>query len=494
VGALARSEERYTRLVESASDGIFTVSPEGRITAVNRSFERAVGRKRASLIGAPLADLIDPGDVPAAQRLLLETMGGDRCRGQVRYRSARGEMRHGAVITSPIVEDNSITGALGIMRDMTDEMRLADQLLQQEKLAAVGQLVSGVAHELNNPLAGVMAFSELLLASPAARDAEARSAAETIHREARRAAKIVSHLLTFARQQPAERTETDLNAVVADTLELRRYALRSLGIDVVLGLDPALPHSWADGFQLQQVLLNLLVNAEQALAAWDGPRRITVGTARVGDQLELTVADTGPGIALEKRDRIFNPFFTTKSVGQGTGLGLSISDGIAREHGGRIRVESQPGEGAKFIVEIPLMNVPSAPTAAPEEPRSEANAPRRVLIVDDEPSMRSAMSAFLRSLGHEVKVASGGLEARHLLANEEFDAILLDLRMADVGGDVLYHELRSRDPRQAGRVVFVTGDTQSDAAQRFLSDAGRPSLSKPFQLDDLATVIAAVTH
>ncbi|MEO6526389.1 MAG: PAS domain S-box protein [Gemmatimonadaceae bacterium] len=494
VGALARSEERYSSLVESASDGIFTLNAEGRFTAVNRSFERAVGRERASLVGESFTALLDPRDVPAAQRLLLETIAGARCRGQLRYRSADGDTRHGSVITSPLVEDDTITGALGIMRDMTDEIRLAEQLLQQEKLAAVGQLVSGVAHELNNPLAGVMAFSQLLLASPAARDPEARRAAETIHREAQRAAKIVSHLLTFARQQPPERTETDLNALVTDTLELRRHALRSAEVEVVLALDTALPRSWADPFQLQQVLLNLIVNAEQALATWDGMRRITVRTSRTDDQLELSVADTGPGIALEKRDRIFNPFFTTKPVGQGTGLGLSISDGIAREHGGRIRVESQPGEGATFILELPYTRAPAAPEAAPPKPPSAPTPPRRVLVVDDEPSMRTAMSTFLRSLGHEVTVASGGLHARRLLANAEYDAILLDLRMGDVSGDVLYHELRTRDPEQAARVVFVTGDTHSDAARRFLHEAGRPSLSKPFQLDDLATVIAAVTH
>jgi PAS domain S-box-containing protein len=492
--AMARSEARYSRLVESASDGIFTVSTDGRFTAVNRSFERAVGRSRADLLGASFADLIDPRDIPAARRLLDATIAGERCRGQLRYRSWSGEMRHGSVITSPIVEDDAIAGALGIMRDMTEEIRLADQLLQQEKLAAVGQLVSGVAHELNNPLAGVMAFSQLLLSSPAGRDAEARSAAETIHREAKRAAKIVSHLLTFARQQPAEMAETDLNVLVTDTLELRRYALRSAGIEAALALDPSLPRTWADPFQLQQVLLNLLVNAEQALASWEGPRRITVRTSRSGAQLVVAVIDTGPGIALEKRDRIFNPFFTTKPVGQGTGLGLSISDGIAREHGGRVRVESQPGEGATFILEIPYTEVPSVPMAAPAERSSGPVQRRRVLVVDDEPSMRSAMSAFLRSLGHDVSIASGGADARRLLADGAYDAIVLDLRMGDGGGDALYHELRARDPEQAARVVFVTGDTQSDAARRFLTEAGQPSLSKPFQLDDLATVIAAVTH
>jgi CheY-like chemotaxis protein len=219
-----------------------------------------------------------------------------------------------------------------------------------------------------------------------------------------------------------------------------------------------------------------------------------IRTWHEGDQLMLSVADTGPGIPAEKRDRIFNPFFTTKPVGQGTGLGLSISDGIAREHGGRLRVESQEGEGATFILELPFVAVPRTPESA-DARRGEPTLPaRRVLIVDDEPAMRSAMGTFLRSLGHEVSVASGAADARQLLANGGYDAILLDLRLSDVGGDVLYRELRARDAGQAARVVFVTGDTQSEAARRFLAESGRPSLGKPFQLDDLATVIAAVTR
>jgi PAS domain S-box-containing protein len=490
--ALAQSEAQYARLVESAPDGIFTLGLDGCFTAANRSLERAVGRERAELRGTTLSSLVDPRDEAAVAHLLRETFAGERTRGQLRYRSAGGELRHGSVIMSPIFEAGAITGALGIVRDMTDELRLTEQLLQQEKLAAVGQLVSGVAHELNNPLAGVMAFSQLLLASPAARDAEAHRAAETIHREAQRAAKIVSNLLTFARQQPAERAETDLNALIADTLELRRFNLRSANIDVETVLDEALPHTWADPFQLQQVLLNLIGNAEQALAEWNGVRRVTIRTWREGAQLGLCVSDTGPGIPLEKRDRIFNPFFTTKPVGQGTGLGLSISDGIAREHGGRLRVESQEGEGATFILELPFAPVPGAPSEGVAERSGEGIAGGRVLVVDDEPAMRAAIGTFLRSLGHEVTVAGGAADARRLLANAGYDAILLDLRLSDVGGDVLYRELRARDPGQAARVVFVTGDTQSDAARRFLADSGRPSLGKPFQLDDLATVIAAV--
>ncbi len=493
--AVARSESRYRNLVESASDAIFTVDRQGRFSAVNRSLERGVGRTRASLIGEPFAQLLDPRDLPAAARLLTETFEGARSRGAIRYRGHEGDVRHGSVITSPVIEGDEIVGALGILRDITDEHRLAEQLLQQEKLVAVGQLVSGVAHELNNPLAGVMAFAEILLTRPTTLDDDARRAAETIHTEAKRAAKIVSNLLTFARQQPAERAVTRINDIITDTLELRRYALRTAGVQVVTQLDPDLPTTWADSFQLQQVILNLLVNAEQALAEIPGDRRIVIRTAmsRSGTDMLLSIADNGPGIDSERIDRIFNPFFTTKPVGQGTGLGLSISDGIVHEHGGRIRVESLPSEGATFTVEIPRVDPPLG--AAPmntvvEEPGVIG---RSVLVVDDEPAMRAAISAFLRSIGHEVQVADSGTAARALLVANEYDVVLMDLRMPGLGGEALYRELCQRKPAMAGRVVFVTGDLQGDAARGFLTEAGRRVLGKPFQLEDLAAIVASVT-
>ncbi|HEX6600112.1 MAG TPA: PAS domain S-box protein [Gemmatimonadaceae bacterium] len=494
--ALERSEARYTRLLESASDGIFTVNAAGCFTAVNRALERGVGRNREELLGAPFAGVVDARDLTAAQQLLRDTFAGQRCRGALRYHAADGAVRHGSLITSPVIEDGVIVGVLGIMRDVTDDQRLAEQLLQQEKLAAVGQLVSGVAHELNNPLAGVLAYAQLLLASEAAQEAETRQAVETIHHEATRAAKIVSSLLTFARRQTSERADADINAIVVDTLALRRYALRAAGIELDVSLDPALPRTWADPFQLQQVILNLVTNAEQALAEWLGSRRIGVRTTHEDGDIVVVVSDSGPGVPDGENDRIFNPFFTTKPVGQGTGLGLSISDGIVRQHGGQIRVESAPGRGATFVLRIPVQVAPvdDEGNEAAEETTLPAMADgRRLLVVDDEPAMRTAIGNFLSSLGHGVTVAASGLEARALLDRNEYDVVLLDLRMPDLSGDDLYRELVQRDPRHARRVVFVTGDTHNTQARRFLAEAGRPSVSKPFQLDDLATVVAGVT-
>jgi two-component system NtrC family sensor kinase len=503
--------DRYTRLVESAADAIVTVDERGSLTSVNQALERATGRLRSSLLGRPFIALFDGRDGALAHELLAATLAGERSKTEVRYCSeepAESEMRSCSITSTPIVEAGRVTGALAIMRDVTDEKRLTEQLMQQEKLAAVGQLVSGVAHELNNPLAGVMAFSQLLLASPdlacGARetvDADAidpREAIQTIHEEAKRAAKIVANLLTFARQHQPERTLADLNRVVLDTLELRRYALRVRQIEVELSLDEQLPLTWADPFQLQQVVLNLVANAEHALEEWSGERRITIATAsvcRVGterrEMLVLRISDTGPGIAPEHLPRIFNPFFTTKPVGEGTGLGLSISDGIVREHDGSIRAEAGAAGGATFIVELPYVEPPDFESGSPPHPPRATPHAQRVLVVDDEPSIRSAVTSYLRSHGHTVDTVGSGKEALALVAQRTYDAILLDLRMPDMPGDALYAELHHRAPAAADRVVFLTGDTQSESARGFVEATGRPSVSKPFLLDELAAVLLA---
>ena len=489
-GEVAAVESRYARLVESASDAIFTISAQGVMAGVNRSLERSSGKSRAELIGAPFESLVDQRDRQMAATAIEEALVGLRRRLELRYISVDGDPRLCSLTLTPLVEGGEVTGALGIVRDVTDERRMADQLMQQEKLAAIGQLVSGVAHELNNPLASVMAFAQLLLAAPADAPRDA-FALDAINQEAKRAAKIVSNLLTFARQHQPERMIADLNGVVRDTVDLHRYALRIADIEIDLRLDPDLPLTWADPFQLQQVVLNLVANAEQALSSREHDRRLTIATETRDHQLVLRVSDNGPGIASEHLSRIFNPFFTTKPVGEGTGLGLSISDGIVREHGGRLSVESRVGEGATFVLELPVVTPPLGEAAVTAEPSAtKPSNGRRLLVVADEPALRTAIATFFRSLGHSVDVAATGHDGVVLASQSAYDAMLLDLRLPDMTGDEVLAELEAKAcaPR---RVVFVTGDTQSDAARSTLGATGRPIVSKPFLLDDLAAVVLA---
>ena len=490
--AVLEYEAQYVRLVESATDGIFTLDEEGMFTSVNAALEKAVGQPRAMLLGHSFLELVDERDREATTALFRMTISGHRQRGEMRFRSPDGAERCGSITTTPIIEGGEAVGALVIIRDVTDEKRLTDQLLQQEKLAAIGQLVSGVAHELNNPLAGVMAFSQLLH-SEAEKDSEQANALEIIQQEARRAAKIVANLLTFARQHQPERTLTDLNQVVLDTLELRRYTLRMHQIELDVHLDQNLPLTWADPFQMQQVVLNLVTNAEYALIEHDGARRLGVRTAcRGGEQITIEISDSGKGIARADLDRVFNPFFTTKPVGRGTGLGLSISDGIIREHGGRIHARSVPGSGATFTIELPLAHPPGITVSDEEKPVRSRAVGRRVLLVDDERSIRSALSTYLTSGGHTVTAVGTGAAALEQLAGGTFDVLLLDLRLPDIPGDELFARIGSRFPDHAARIIFLTGDITSERSRAFLESSGRPHLGKPFQLEEVSDLIREI--
>ena len=473
--ALARSEARYTHLVESASDAIFTVDEEGNFTSVNKALEATMGRSRRQLIGRHFTTVLEGSpDRDKLWVVFAEALRGNRQRAEFRFVSARGELRTGSIMSAPISEGDRVTGGLAVVRDVTDEKALVQQLLQQEKLAAIGQLVSGVAHELNNPLAGVMAFSQLLLASPL--PDEQRQAAETIQHEGRRAAKIVSNLLTFARQHPPERSLTNLNQVLRDTVSLRRYAMQVGQVELDAQLDEQLPATWADPFQLQQVFLNLLTNAEQAVGSNTGAKRVVLRSARAGPLLLVSVGDNGPGISAEQRDRIFNPFYTTKPVGQGTGLGLSISDGIVREHGGRIRVESELGAGATFVVELPLSGEPGAADTEP------APAPRKrsILFIGGVEPDRSTRVRSLERDGHEVIVVASGDAALRRAEERPWDAVVLDLHLPDMSGSRLYGRLMATAPRVAERVVFLSDPVREDGELDWLRGTGRAHLVNPF--------------
>jgi two-component system NtrC family sensor kinase len=475
---LARSEARYRHLVESASDAIVTLDANGRFTTVNHAAENISGYRREELVGQWFAPMLPDDDLPKALGHFQQALAGETGLFESQFYRKDGEVRTISITYSTPQKDEEV---LCLIRDVTDQKMLQEQLIQSEKMSAIGQLVSGVAHELNNPLAGISAFAQLLLAEKRF-PPDQRTAAETIYSEARRASRIVQNLLTFARQHKAEKGPTAINQVLDDTLELRGYELRVRGIDVHREYDESLPDTMGDAHQLQQVFLNLITNAEQAMEQSDGHHhRLTVRTRRVTDALRVEIEDTGGGIPPNLIERIFNPFFTTKPTGSGTGLGLSISLGIVREHEGRIWAENIPQSGARFIVELPVIAPRTSgdfPAVPPVHPVGDS---LRVLVVDDEASVRVSLQRYLAGRGHEVETTASGHDALARLRQGSYDAVIVDMRMPDLSGEQLFEKLRSDDPAHAERVIFTTGDLVNEQMRRFLDGTGRPCVPKPFE-------------
>ena len=380
-----------------------------------------------------------------------------------------------------------------LLRDVSERKRLDDQsrdlyqqLLQAEKMAALGQTISGVAHELNNPLATILSWAERLAEKAA--DDTSRRGLNVILGESERAARIVRNLLTFARKRQSTRSLIDLNQVVRETMALRPYEQRTLNIEVLTALSSGLPPVFADAHQIQQVLLNLVINAEQAMLAANGRGSLGIRTWHDAEReaVVLQVSDDGPGIPADVKSKIFDPFFTTKETGKGTGLGLTVAYAIVQEHGGSIRVDSSPDGGASFTVELPVSAAESV-----SKPRRQANMNAEhpvgasVLLVEDERALALAVSEALVDAGLQVDHAGDGEEALARVRQNTYDLVICDLKMPKVDGMALYRAIAAASPVLARRVIFVTGDVATADAERFLEESGCRWLAKPFRLADL---------
>ena len=366
------------------------------------------------------------------------------------------------------------------------------QLVQAAKMSALGQLVSGVAHELNNPLSVIIGYGQLLLAREVPESL--RRPIELMVAQGDRMAKIVRNLLFFARQRPPERTAVNLQTVVEQTLALRVNQLTLSGITVETEFASDLPEIAGDSQQLEQVFLNLLLNAEQAILEVKPQGRIVVRTrlSAGGDFVCADVVDDGPGVAPEALPHVFEPFFTTKSVGTGTGLGLSVSYGIMEEHGGRLTVQSRRGETV-FTVEVPVSGAPTqTPAVLPARavPRGDGHV---ALVVEDEPSVLDLVVTLLEEVGWAVDVARGGREALERVSGRAYDLIVSDVRMPDGDGQTFYAGVCERTPALGRRFLFITGDTANVEAQKFLEGTGAPVIEKPFSSSVFLEAVAQVT-
>jgi two-component system, NtrC family, sensor kinase len=468
---------------------VFEPSRDGRFRCayVNDPMKRIIGDD-------PTGRYLDEVGLPeagATRAHLREVMqSARRIEGRRRVRH-RGEDRLIQVISQPLIEGGEVRQIVTIAQDLTRQADDQKRLLHSARLAAIGELVAGVAHEIRNPLMVIGGTADLM------DEHDAETLKEDIHAirsSTRRAARIVDSLLQFSRQSEPRREVVDLNDVVRSVLELRRQLLRHHGISVRLPLAPEPVSVMGDPAQLEQVVLNLVNNAERSLIDnHTKDRWIEIRTARDGDRALLTIEDSGPGIAPDALTRIFDPFYTTRPVGQGTGLGLSVSYGIVEEHGGTIVATSPEGHGATFSITLPATE--ASAEAAEEKAKPSAGAHTgggRVLIVDDEPHIRNVVSRYLGKRGYEVREAGDGEAALRLAEAEPFDVVILDWRMPRLGGAEVLARWHDEDPELAQRVIIATGDVTAEDADASTETTGRPVLAKPFELEDLERLVAAV--
>ena len=503
---MERRAAAFARLFEAVHEGVYigTIGPDSTATiAANPHLKLIFGYASE----APEHD-VRPFDRdrfvdPQARVALIERLTTDGSVNDYLLRLRRADGNAVWVELTARADPPAADGGLrleALVRDVSERKKLDDetrdiyhQLLQAEKMAALGQTISGVAHELNNPLATIISWSERL-SQRSELDEPVRRGLETILSESERAARIVRNLLTFARKRQTTRAMVDVNQVVRETLALRAYEQRICNIDIIDALAAGLPQVFADGHQVQQVLLNLVINAEQAMLAAKGRGTIVVRTWHDADQesVILEINDDGPGIPDELQPKIFDPFFTTKEVGKGTGLGLTVAYAIVQEHGGRIRLESYPGVGASFYVELPVTGgkLPPMPLT-PARLRSVADAPAggSILVVEDEAKLASAVVDALRDAGYLVDHAEDGEMALEKINEQSFDAVICDLKMPRLDGKAFYRMLEAAAPGLATRVIFVTGDVAGTDAEAFLEESGCRWLAKPFRLGDLLRAV-----
>lgn len=472
--------------------GVLLLNARGRVVHANASERTLSGRDGDGLVGRDFFRELAP-------HLESEGLGGA-------YRSgmARGEVEMEAEtqLAAPggnrlvrlVIRCHTLDGTpwgVILIEDRTRLVQEQERRKRAERLASVGELAAGVAHEVNNPLASIKSFAQLL-----ARDVPEgarREALEIIIGESTRIAGIVGELLSFARQQgTAGREPVSLTVVSERVLEMQRYALETAGIQVRRDFMGSLSPVMGEAGSIQQVILNLVVNAEQALSARAGERLLIIRTRESSEGVILSVVDNGPGIPRHLLARIFDPFHTTKEAG--TGLGLGISSTIVRDHGGKIWAESEEGRGAAFFVQLPRTErgarapVPKPKREAPAAPEHPARS-LRILVADDEPSLRLAIDLFLSRRGHTVVQAGDAWEALRMAEASAFDAALVDARMPGDGLHLL--ERLEGVPSLRGRTVLMTGDVGRARTSQGIT-TGRPCLTKPFDLDEMAHLLESL--
>ncbi|MDG0866540.1 response regulator [Candidatus Lucifugimonas marina] len=486
----SRSKSNSTKnlmqaLTASIPQAMAALDGRRRIMLTNAAFDRMFG---ASNPGDRLSDFFDPKGLKDIFKQCARTSRSVEKRELIDTpkNESDPEVSYSVTVT-PHSDADLKSKFLLLIDDTTEGSDREDRMIANSRLVSVGEMAAGVAHELNNPLTAVLGFSQLAMRQ--ATDDTLKRDLESIADEAERAGRIVDNLLTFARSSDTFPDSQTLN--ITDSLQkilnLREYECRVNNVEVVTYFGDETPLTLADAHRMEQVFMNLIGNSIHAIGESVGHGTITVGVVHDEGRIRVSITDDGPGISPANQKKIFEPFFTTKPIGKGTGLGLSICKGIVEDHGGAIKVESAAGRGTTFVVEIPIIEVPEevdAPSlSTPAQPNSYTKL--KILAVDDERSVTMLLNRALVAQGHDVDVAHDGAEALRTIFLNEYDAILLDVRMPGLGGAEVYRSIEVLRPDLADRVMFITGDTVSPDTRTFLEQTRVEVLHKPFSLEEL---------
>lgn len=493
---LEREQEFVRRLISSFPDVIATLDLESRFTYVSPRIEEVLGYPSQSFIGVPPGEHANPEDFPMLQKMFQDLMSGRSPQGQLEYRTrhAEGGWRTLRIVAAPLYDsDGRINGVVASARDVTEAKRVEHQLQQSEKLASMGQMMAGAAHELNNPLTAILGVSDLL--HDRAADDVTRRQTELILQQARRAAAIVQDLLTFSRPAAGGREKLHIEDIVRSALDARSTSLREKNIVVDWQAEKSLPAVEADARLLSQVFTNLILNAEQSIAAHGAGGTLRISISHEAPRIAVNISDDGIGISPEHLDKIFDAFFSTKRPGGGSGLGLTICLAVVKEHGGTIEVKSSPGQGATFRVLLPHAEIPESPVPAPSHapssaPTSAALQGHSALVIDDEEAIREIVQEGLGARGMKVECASSAEEAFDWLAENHCEFAICDFNLPGLSGPQFFEKLQDSNGAQIPRFVFMTGELPDPSTVAAFGRKGAHILQKPFHISELAKLLS----
>jgi len=489
---IRESEARYRELLDTAMDGFWLLDTQGHLLEVNQTYCHMSGYSEQELLAMSIIDLEATENAANTANHIQRVLEQGYDRFETRHRRKDGSLFD----IEASVQYRDVEGGRMVvfMRDITERkqaevenLRLREKAEMSSRLAAIGEMAAGIAHEINNPLTGVIGFSELL-ADRQDLPADVQEELKIISGGGNRVKDIVRRMLTFARQNKPVKASANINELIDNTLEIRSYVLRTANIEVIRNYDPSLPWVTVDPGQMQQVFLNLIVNAEYAMKKAHGKGTLVITTEKNDGHISISFKDDGMGMSQETKAKVFNPFFTTKQVNEGTGLGLSLSRSIILEHDGTIEVESEPGQGTTFIITLPV--TPADEGKAPELTVDSQTSPEnfksaRILVVDDEEGIRKLVSTILVKSGHVVDVTGDSVDAFEKLGSNTYDVIICDIRIPGMSGMEVYKLTLEAHPELTGKFIFITGDTSDETTRVFLEQNNLSYISKPFDRETM---------